>query len=48
MVTKELGYSIWQRSYYDHIIRDEADYQGRVQYIQENPAKWYYDDYYIP
>ena len=48
MVTKELGHSIWQRSYYDHIIRDEADYQCRVRYIAENPAKWYYDDYYVP
>ena len=45
MVTKELGHSIWQRSYYDHIIRDEADYQCRVRYIA---AKWYYDDYYVP
>lgn len=48
LVSKELGYSIWQRSYYDHIIRDEQDYWVRVRYIQENPAKWYYDDYFIP
>ena len=48
LVTKELGRSIWQRSYYDHVIRDERDYQIRVQYIDENPAKWFFDDYYVP
>ena len=48
LVTKELGKSIWQRSYYDHIIRDERDYLVRLQYIDENPAKWYFDDYYVP
>ena len=46
LVSKELGESTWQRSYYDHIIRDEQDYLVKMQYIAENPAKWYYDDYY--
>ena len=47
LVTKELGESIWHRSYYDHVIRDNRDYQLRVRYIEENPAKWIYDDYYV-
>ena len=46
LVSKELGQSIWQRSYYDHIIRDEQDYLIKLQYIMENPAKWLDDDYY--
>ena len=46
LVSKELGESIWQRSYYDHITRDEHDYSVKMQYIAENPAKWYFDDYY--
>ena len=46
LVSKELGESIWQRSYYDHIIRDEHDYSVKMQYIAENPEKWYFDDYY--
>jgi REP element-mobilizing transposase RayT len=46
LVSKELGESIWQRSYYDHVIRDEEDYVTKVQYIEENPAKWFYDDYF--
>ncbi len=39
-VTKRVGRKIWQRGYYDHIIRDEADYQRIWSYIETNPAKW--------
>ena len=46
LVSKELGYSIWQRSYYDHVIRGERDYVVKAQYILDNPAKWHEDDYY--
>ena len=28
MVTKEIGFPIWQRSYHDHIIRSEKDYKN--------------------
>ena len=48
LVTKEVGQSIWQRSYYDHIIRDEADYLIKLKYIQDNPAKWAKDLYFQP
>ncbi len=30
---------IWQRSYHDHIIRNEKEYQEIWQYIEENPLK---------
>ena len=46
MVTKEVGISLWQRSYHDHIIRDENEYQEIWQYIDQNPAKWADDEYY--
>ena len=46
LVTKELGESIFQRSYHDHIIRDENDYRLRWNYIDTNPAKWQDDEYY--
>ena len=46
-VTRQIGFSIWQRSYHDHIIRDEAEYQKIWQYIDENPARWTEDRYYI-
>ena len=41
--TKAIGYSIWQRGYYDHIIRSEADLQATREYIQNNPLKWIID-----
>lgn len=39
--------NIWQRSYFDHIIRDEKDYSARWNYIDGNPAKWHTDDYFM-
>ena len=42
LISKALGTSIWQRSYYEHVIRCEQDYWEIVKYIEENPAKWYY------
>ena len=38
--TKEYGKPIFQRSYYDHIIRDQNDYNEKWEYIENNPAKW--------
>lgn len=46
-VNKECGENIWQRSYYDHIIRNEKDYIDIAKYIEENPKKWLLDKYYI-
>lgn len=31
---------IWQSHFYDHIIRNEAEYQKTWQYIDTNPLKW--------
>lgn len=44
--TKSAGTRIFQRSYYDHIIRNEADYLNIWQYIENNPLKWRDDEYY--
>ena len=45
-ITKTIGFSIWQKSYHDHIIRNDADYRRIWQYIGNNPAKWREDCYY--
>ena len=45
-VSREIGFSVWQRSFYDHIIRSEADYKRICEYIENNPAKWALDKYY--
>ena len=43
LTTKELGESIFQRSYYDHIIRNQEDYNQIWEYIENNPLKWLLD-----
>ena len=39
-VSKEIGFSVWQKSYFEHIIRDEKDYIAKAEYILNNPLKW--------
>lgn len=34
---------LWQRNYYEHIIRNENDFERIIQYIKNNPFKWIYD-----
>ena len=43
---KEYGENIWQYRSYDHIIRDQKDYEKHINYICENPIRWYYDELY--
>ena len=45
-INKEIGYNIFQRSFYDHVIRDEEDYLTIWNYIDTNPHKWREDKYY--
>lgn len=47
-VTKQIGYSVWQRSYHDRIIRGENEYQKIWEYIHTNPHKWQQDCFYNP
>lgn len=37
---------LWQRSYYDHIIRNEHDLSNIRLYIEGNPARWMDDEHY--
>jgi REP element-mobilizing transposase RayT len=37
------GISIWQRNYYEHIIRDEESLNELREYIMYNAMKWQYD-----
>ncbi len=34
------GAAVWQRNYYEHIIRNENDLKRIRQYIANNPARW--------
>ena len=37
------GQPLWQRNYYEHVIRNEASLSQIRQYIRDNPAKWELD-----
>ena len=45
-VSRKLGYSIWQRNYYEHIIRNEKEYLAIKEYIANNPINWINDEYF--
>ena len=38
---------LWQRNFYDHIIRNEQELQSIREYIINNPAKWQEDKYFF-
>jgi len=41
------GIPVWQRNYYEHIIRNEDAYLKIAEYVQTNPQRWKDDTYYI-
>ncbi len=44
--TRKIGCRIFQKSFHDHIIRKESDYQMIWQYIDTNPIRWEQDCFY--
>jgi len=46
MVAREIGVSIFQRSFHDHIIRGEQDYRKIWEYIDTNVIRWQNDCFY--
>ncbi len=38
------GFPIWQRNYYDHVVRDEDDISRIREYIVNNPVRWAEDE----
>ncbi len=45
-INNECNKKIWQRNYYEHIIRNEKDYIKILEYIKENPYNWKKDTYF--
>ena len=39
-VTKQAGVPVWQKGFYDHIVRGREDFLEIWQYIEGNPSKW--------
>ena len=51
-VTKKIrktkpGFLVWQRSYHDHVIRNQSGYEKIWTYIDSNPQKWEEDCFYM-
>ena len=44
--SKQAGAKIWQKSFYDHVIKNREDYVKHLEYINNNPLQWYYDELY--
>ncbi|MBE6787174.1 MAG: transposase [Ruminococcaceae bacterium] len=40
-VTKQIGFPLWQKLFYDHVIRDHNDYDEIWQYMENNPLKYF-------
>ena len=38
--------TVWQRSFHDHIIRNDVQFQKIWEYIENNPLQWELDCYY--
>ncbi|MBQ3145699.1 MAG: transposase [Clostridia bacterium] len=43
---KECKTKIWQRNYYEHIVRNEKEYIKILEYIKNNPLNWNADKYF--
>ena len=44
-VTQRAGFSVWQKGFYDHIVRSDREYLEIWTYIDNNPKKWRLDRY---
>ena len=42
-ISKKIGASLWQKRFFDHIIRNRQDLEEHIKYISENPIKWQAD-----
>ena len=46
VISKKAGFSVWQKGFYDHVIRNKNDYLEIWKYIEGNPSKWAEDKLY--
>lgn len=45
-VSRQAGFSVWQKGFYDHVVRGDQDYRDIWNYIEGNPSKWTEDRLY--
>ena len=46
-ITKKIGFSPWQKSFHDRVIRNVEEYMRIHKYIENNPAQWEHDCFYV-
>ena len=46
VASKSAGFPLWQKGFYDHVIRGESDYLDTWNYIYGNPLRWESDNLY--
>ncbi|OGO76569.1 MAG: hypothetical protein A2Y23_05215 [Clostridiales bacterium GWB2_37_7] len=46
ITSKKYGKTLWQRNYYEHVIRSDKELHEISEYIVTNPIKWQLDKYY--
>ena len=44
--TRNIGYSVFQKSFHDRVIRNDGEYRKIWQYIDNNPTLWMQDCFY--
>ena len=44
--TRSIGHRVFQKSFHDRIIRDDAEYDMIWNYIDTNPLRWELDCFY--
>ena len=44
---KKPEFDVWQRSFHDHVIRNQKTYEKIWMYIEDNPRKWEEDCFYV-
>ena len=47
LCSKVIGMDVFQRSYHDHIIRDQKHFETIWNYIEDNPRRWKEDCFFV-
>ncbi|SEH51905.1 REP element-mobilizing transposase RayT [Ruminococcus flavefaciens] len=43
-VSKKAGFKVWQKNFFDRVLRNEWEYRNAWQYIENNPENWENDE----
>ncbi len=45
-ISRKIGACVWQKGFFDHIIRNRKDFDEHAKYIWENPLKWSFNEHH--